>query len=417
MRARSWVLTVAITAAAAVVAVVAVAQNDDSSDDGAGPTTTSAPGPTSTTRPASTTTGLPVEGNGRFTIVGGDIVGPDGKTFIPMGANVAVRQGRYETGYAFNWNGTATDHVDDVIAWGWNTVRATLVCTPDGEPTFDELNAGIDAFIEEYTSKGIVVMVECHDITGKNYQETDKEVQALYPFWDRLASKWADNPYVWFNYFNEPQGTATPAGVNNWLDLQQKALLRLRAVAPTSIFVADIPGSGQGVETFVGPDSILRLGSGQCNVLYGWHSYGAVGKDGQFGDVADYDNKATSTANHREVLEYIDENAIPVVIGEFGDPLTLDEGNAGQPIWNRIGARAVIEYAPQHGVGLLWWHGTGDSGIFLTYSLMQERNSAPWSAATTGEGLSDGGKRFWDASKNQPEPVAFTGDLAASNCP
>ena len=215
MRARSWILTVAITAAAAVVAVVAVVQNDDSSDDGAGPTTTSAPGLTSTTRPASTTTGLPVEGNGRFTIVGGDIVGPDGRTFIPMGANVAVRQGRFETGYAFNWNGTATDRVDDVIAWGWNTVRATLVCTPDGEPTFDELNAGIDAFIEEYTSKGIVVMVECHDITGKNYRETDKEVQALYPFWDRLASKWADNPYVWFNYFNEPQGTATPAGVSS----------------------------------------------------------------------------------------------------------------------------------------------------------------------------------------------------------
>lgn len=376
----------------------------------AAPTATSAPVPAATD-PA---TGLPT---GRFTIVGRQIVDPDGNVFVPMGANVAVRQGGFEEGYAFNWNGTATGHVADVRAWGWNTVRATLVCDLDGSgPTVEELNTGIDAFIEEYTAQRIVVMVECHDITGDNLAPSDPKVQALMPFWDRLATKWKDNPYVWFNFYNEPQGTVTTAGVTNWLALQRDALSRLRAIAPTSIFVADIPGAAQGLGTFTGDAPITQLGEGQCNVLYDWHAYGAVGNDDQFGAPADWDNEAASLANHRKVFEFLRDNDIPMVIGEVGDPLTLDEGSAGQPIWNRYGARSVIALAPEFGVGLIWWHGTGDSGIFLTYSLMAERHQAPWSAATTGEGLSDGGRRFWEASKAQPAPTKFTGDLAAGNC-
>jgi hypothetical protein len=330
---------------------------------------------------------------------------------------VAVRQGGYEEGYAFNWNGTATGHVADVKAWGWNTVRATLPCLPDGTgPSVDDLNTGIDDFIQEYTTQRVVVIVECHDITGDNLKPDDARVQALQPFWDRLATKWKDDPYVWFNYYNEPQGTTTAAGVANWMSLQQQALQRLRAIAPRSIFVADIPGAGQGLETLTGDTPITDLGKGQCNVLYDWHAYGAVGNDSIFGNGVDWDNESKSLANHRKVFEYLRDNNIPMVIGELGDPLTLDEGSAGQPIWNRYGARAVIDLAPQFGVGLLWWHGTGDSGVFLTYTLMADRHQAPWAAGPTGEGLSDGGRRFWEASKAQPAPTKFTGDLAAGNC-
>lgn len=408
--------------AVVLAALVATAACSSTDDDGA-PTTTAAPTTTTATTsttpdppPTTTPSGPPT--SGRFTIVGRDIVDPDGNIFVPMGANVAVRQGGFEEGYAFNWNGTATGRVDDVLAWGWNTVRPTLICDVDGSgPSADELNAGIDAFIEEYTTRRVVVMVECHDITGDSLGPTDPKVQALYEFWDRLATKWKDNPYVWFNTFNEPEGEATPAAVENWMDLQRDALDRLRAIAPTSVFVADIPGAAQGVETFRGDASITRLGEGRCNVLYAWHSYGALGKDGVFGEFADYDDEAASFENHREALEFLHDNDLPIVIGEVGDPLTLDEGSAGQPIWNRHGARAVIELAPEYGTGLLWWHATGDSGVFLTYSLMADREQAPWAAAATGEGLSDGGRRFWAASKNQPDRGRFTGDLSAGNCP
>ena len=46
---------------------------------------------------------------------------------------------------------------------------------------------------------------------------------------------------------------------------------------------------------------------------------------------------------------------------------------------------------------------------------MAERHEAPWSAATTGEGLSTAAAAL-EASKNQPAPTRFTGDLAAGNC-
>jgi len=431
MPSRTRVTIAAVAAVAAVggvIAAVALSGDDTTPAKRAATTTTGATSTSTTgaptTTPDSTVAGAPTTApsglpTGRFTVVGRTIVDPDGNVFVPMGANMAVRQGGFEEGYAFNWNGTGTGHVADVQAWGWNTVRANLVCDLDGNgPSQAELEAGIDSFIEEYTSKRVVVMVECHDVTGDNLPPDSPKVQTILAFGDRLATRWKDNPYVWFNLLNEPQGNATAAGIRNWRALQTESLRRLRAIAPDSVFVADLPGSAQGLETLTGDDPVTSLGTGQCNVVYAWHAYGAVGKKGTFGDEADWDQEAASLRNHREVFDYLRDHDIPMVIGEVGDPLTLDEGSAGQPIWNRLGARAVISLAPEYDVGLIWWHATGDSGIFLTYSLMADRHAAPWSAATTGEGLSDGGRRFWEASKAVAArpPAAFTGDLSASAC-
>ena len=63
--------------------------------------------------------------------------------------------------------------------------------------------------------------------------------------------------------------------------------------------------------TLTGDDPITRLGDGQCNVLYGWHSYGAVGNDDEFGSPNDWDNEAASLANHRKVFEFLRDNDIP----------------------------------------------------------------------------------------------------------
>ena len=370
--------------------------------------------PTSAT-PPSVTPPAPGQPTGEFRIVGNDIVDPDGNVFYPIGANVAVRQGGFEYGYTFNWRGTATGRSTDVAAWGWNTVRATVICNSPGTPSQAQVDAGVDALIDEYTARKIVVMVECHDVTGKNPTPTDARVAGVYRFMERLAAKYANNPYVWFNVFNEPTERDGAGDVEAWLTLQRDALARIRALAPRNVFVADLPGYGQAVHTFVGERSVTRLGAGQCNVLYGWHGYGAVGKDGQFGRFEDWADPVRSRANHVAALKYIVDHDIPVVIGEFGDPLTLEEGTAGLPIWNRNAARALIELAPAAGVGLLWWHANGDSNNFLTYSLTADR-SAPWDKALTGQGLSASGRAFWEASKNKPGGQPFVGDLDASGC-
>lgn len=340
--------------------------------------------------------------NTRFNIVGGQIIDPNCKVFLPMGANIAV-----SPGYTFNWKGVANGHVADVKAWGWNTIRLTQVCaSANGTNDMNALYAGIDSVIEEYTKQNVVVMLECHDFTGKN----PTDVSSLYPFWDRMTTKWGSNAYVWFNPVNEPYQNEGPTDIANWMNLQTTLLNRVRAKAPYNIFVADIPGYGQGTNSFKGTDSITRLGAGKCNVMYAWHDYGSIG------DYNTSNNEASNTAAQIAMFDYIKNNKIPVVIGELGDPLTLNEGTAGPPVWNRWGAYAAMANAPQRGIGLLWWHATGDSGIWLTYSLMADRNVPYTSAQPSGSGLSAGGQKFWQVSHSQPAPATFTGDLAASNC-
>jgi len=360
----------------------------------------------------------PPAGAGRFYVVGGDIVDPDGNKFFPVGANMAARVGTYETGYAFNWNGTGTGHAQDVLNWGWNTVRINNICNAPGNPSNAETIAGIDAFIDEYTAKKIVVVVACMDSTGKNWSTSDSALAGVYAVADHVATKYKDNTYVWFDIFNEPFSGNDAAATANWLALENDALSRIRAIAPTSIFSAVIPGFGQSVPSLMGSNSVLGLGAGKCNVVYSWHAYGALG------DYADMGDETKSRVNHKAALDYLKANHVPVYIGEFGDPMTLGEGTAGQPIWNRIGAHAVMDYAPGDGIGLLWWNATGDSSVFLTYSLMADRHAAPWSAALTGAGLANGpspnsnaGTQFWQISHNKPNLGRFTGNLADSHCP
>lgn len=365
-------------------------------------TTTTITSSTTTT----TTSTAPTSGNDKFTIVGRDIVDPDGNIFYPIGANVAARVGNFENGYVFNWNGTATDHSQDVLNWGWNTVRINDICNPPADPGVNATNDGIDKFIDEYTAKKIVVMVDCHDVTGANPTSTSTSMTPLYAMLERLAHKYKDNPYVWFNIPNEPLSSDSSSA---WLELHKSIYSRLRAIAPYNIMVADIPVYGQEISTLL-DGSILPLGQGKCNVLYSWHTYGAVS------DYYSNFDELKSRAAHKAALEYFKANNIPVVIGEFGDPLTLSEGTAGPARWNRIGANAVLDYAPENGVGLLWWHATGDSGNFLTYSLMADRHQAPWSAALTGEGLSATGQKFWQISHNKPNLGKYTGNYSGSNC-
>lgn len=343
---------------------------------------------------------------GKFYVVRNQIIDPNCKVFLPMGANIALTPG-----YTFNWNGTANGHVDDVKAWGWNTIRLTTVCN-NANGTNDQASfyAGIDSVIAEYTAKQVVVMLECHDYTGQN--PNSATASSLYGFYDRMTVKYNTNPYVWFNPINEPYSGNSASDIENWLTMQQAVMARIRQNAPNNVFIADIPGYGQGTSSFKGTNSITRLGSGKCNVVYAWHNYGAVSNDYNTNN-----NEATNLQATIDMFTYLRDNGIPVIIGEIGDPLTLSEGTAGSPQWNRWGAYNTIAQGPQRGIGILWWHATGDSSVFLTYSLMADRHAAPWSAASSGAGLSTGGLKFWQMIKALPAPATFTGNLAQSNCP
>lgn len=347
----------------------------------------------------------------KFYVVGKQIVDPDGNIFLPMGANVGMRQAPYlENNYIFNYFGTANDKSEQVRAWGWNTIRPNINCAPTGSPSVDETLTGLDQLVNEYTAKKIVVMVTCRVTVGTDYAYNSGQIQDSLPMIKTIAQKYKDNPYVWMNTFNEPISSQSA-----WTSLNQSLYNDVRALAPDMMFVADLAGLGNQIETLADGNLATTFGAGKCNVLYDWHAYGFING---------YGNDAT----HQQYINRVASKNIALVVGEFGDPLKADgsplmasdptvPGVAGNPEQNRIGANAVLSYGPSNGYGLIWWIATGDSNQGIVYSLTKDKSS-PWTV-TTGNAaskLAPAGKRFWDLTHPLPAVTRFTGSVASSGC-
>lgn len=355
---------------------------------------------------------------GKFYIVGKNIVDPDGNIFLPFGANIAVRQAPWaEHGFVFNYFGTANGHSQDVLNWGWNMIRVNTACPSSGStnsPTLAETLTGLDELITEYTAKKIVVLIDCHIPVGSDYSFNDSAVQNTLPFIRAVAQTYKNNPYVWLNTINEPTYQEAP-----WSPLQNSLYNEVRIRAPDMVFVADLPGFGNGIASLVDGNLGTTFGANKCNVVYGWHAYGYVG------------NTAGNDGAHKIYLDALANNKnLPMVIGEFGDPLK-DDGTgltasdpvppgvavAGNPDYNRVGANAVVKYAVPDGYGLLWWHATGDSNGGITYSLTKDKTS-PWTvtAANAATKLSPSAKVFWDLSHQVRSKTKFPGNVSSSGC-
>ena len=335
---------------------------------------------------------------GRFYVVGTDIVDPRGNVFYPIGANVAIEFTPY--GYVFEGgNGGIGDHIEDAIAWNWNTVRATLICdNTAGVPTFDELVDGIDPTIERLTDAGIVVILECHDLTGRDPAVGSADELRIRRFWDEMTTRYRDNPYVWFNPFNEPFASENTA---DWAALHEFYVDRIRATGAENIIVADLPNWGQGID-LLATSSFADALSARCNTVLGWHAYGAV------------DQRQGTFAEHEAAIQAAQAKDMALIVGEFGVATPADWGNAGPWTWNITGFESMAELGPRYGIGLLWWHATGDTAYFSLYALKNDR-SGFWTAGNSGN-LTPYGQRFWDVSHQVHHRGPFAGDLADSNC-
>ena len=352
------------------------------------PTAPPTTGPTGTSPPT-----------GRFYVVGSDIVGPDGNIFYPIGANAALKFTPY--GYVFEGNnGGVNDHVDSVKAWNWNTIRATLICdNRSGVPSFTELVNGIDPVIRQLTEAKIVVMLECHDQTGKNPSLGSSRDKRIRRFWDEMVRRYSDNPYVWFNIYNEPDARGDTA---RWAKLHQFYVDRIRKAGADNLIVVDLPVWSQGIDLVVNGTAGDRINAA-CNTVFGWHAYGAIaGRQGTADD-------------HEAMIQAAQRKGMALVVGELGVATPQEWGNAGPWEWNVSGFDAMADLGPRYGVGLLWWHATGDEAYFSLYALKNDR-SGFWTADNSGN-LTPYGEKFWDVSQAvSHDRGPFTGDLAASGC-
>ncbi len=350
--------------------------------------------PTTTTEPPAPDVSEPDP----FFVVGDEIVDPAGNLFVPVGANAAIRVTDYA--YVFDGgNGGVNGRVDAIKAWGWNTIRATLSCHDEsGEPTQRQIIDGIDETVRELTAAGIVVILACHDATGSDL-ELDSPVESkVRAFWDEVVPEYADNPYVWFNFFNEPYTTDETEA---WVELHQFYYDRYRDQGVDNIMIFDLPLYGQGIHLAAEGEFVEPLGTA-CNTVLGWHAWGSLS-----GEQATEEDYATYS---QAVLD----RDLAVIISEAGVPFPLSAGTAGNPEWNETGYYAALEVARNTNIGLLWWHGTGDTSADLFYPLKVDK-SGFWTANNSGN-LTIAGATFWSFSHRERRTQAFVGDLTDSGC-
>ena len=302
-------------------------------------------------------------GSGTFSVVGGDIIGPDGKKFVPIGANVGARI-KFDC-YAFYYcNNSATGHADDALAWGWNMVRLNVVTDVPSDVTIQETIAGAIALIDEYTAKGIVVMPNSHSVTGTNTPMTDVKYQNINLFWDAILDRYKDNPYVWINYVNEPVTTPVKTGIdtnseqsdnnsNFWVTLGNQQYQRVRQKT-NNLFVYDLPIWGQQINELALTTTGEEFLQGKQNVVFSWHNYGGALKFDQGWAHGNY-NDMTQWA------QLVKNKNLPVLTGEFGR-----SSEANTPAWVHgngndvdVSADWTFDTWWNYGFGGLWWHGTG----------------------------------------------------------
>lgn len=394
-----------------------------------------------------------------FTVTAtGKIIGPNStKQWVPLGANVGAGgvgipvSYAYTTDYSIGESG-AQGHVDDAIEWGWTTVRLTVHNNKGVGITYAEQKDAIIAFIDEYTSRGIVVQVCLMDTGGHNFHPTENTyihkyyatdaagvalvdsgdgqhlstglsyyTDYIWPYIDDLAGLYANNPYVWWN-LNEPTmmeydnlvprrcncqaaGPNLPTGNlgSVWTTLQTAIYNRLRGLAPTAILVCDFADYGQGVDRVATLTYVEDFMVGKTNVVFSWHNYGFNGADAAM----------TGWANT------IAAKNIPVVIGEFGqnfDPADfVDHLYVGSDAHTRRGTTWVLNNAwnPARAWGAIGWHGTGSfdfMGLRLTDVDGGAQGQAQglslfWKPSPPAGGLSAMGQGLYNLQDTKPEWV------------
>jgi hypothetical protein len=291
-----------------------------------------------------------------FTVKGSKIIDPSGNEFIAKGVNV--------NGPYWPWSRPTIPDVPLIIdVWKFNTVR---VNTWPQFSAYNSNNTDLDGIVKAFTDKKVVVIIEDHNFTGK--YPTASELTDLTTWWVATATKYKDNPYVWFNIMNEP-GSSGPAPVN-WLNDHQVVIKAIRGAGINNIIVCDESAYGQanGYDNSTS-SGILTYGSSLTsykNIVFSLHTY----TEWTYGD-----------DRLKNYISAVQANNLALIIGEYG---------AGPDVSAEV-ATSVFKDAIAAKAGRIAWQWTGVDIYKLT--------------------TNDGGFAIDNTSGAKPGNLSFTGNL------
>lgn len=310
-----------------------------------------------------------VSAAGQFTTVNGKIYDPNGNLFIANGVNIP--------GYN-EWVGRDPSNDVSKIAddWGFNMVR--VMNQPFATWQAPGYATNLDNIIKNYTARGVVVVIETHESSNTYYQGAQLTQAANW--YASLATKYKNNPYVWFSTGNEPGNEAkptdpaqlatwdqwTPDG-QKWLTMNQTIMSAIRATGNTSIMIADGTNNGQDQawddrgNLVPKHSAILTYGptltSQFSNVVFDTHIYGEWSSGGAI------------TSRLPQYIQATENENLPLIFGEYGATVFGD--------WYQEQVD-FLKVADQYDIGRAAWSWSDVSGWNLTTSSDPSAAGTAW---------------------------------------
>lgn len=335
-----------------------------------------------------------------FKIEGSTIIDPDGKVFIPVGANVQ--------GMKWVWPGDVVPQASLIAdAWKFNIVRVNCriwdgywngqnVSANATYQTIESMQAIVDAF----TPLKVVVMFEFHDRTGSYYENNDLE--ELKEYWRQICTRWGNNPYVWFNIMNEPGGSNNT--VQQWVKMHQEVIRVIRDEKKSdNIIVVDAHYWGQDIGSWspalVTENKSAILSGGKELLSFGGSNYANIMFSVHIYDQWNYGSPSQIEYKLHDFFTRVKEKGLALMIGEFGT-----NSNAGD-LYYPEAFKAAVKVAAAHGIGTIWWHWYGGDNLKLTTS--GNGNGGLINNTVNPTNLTWPGKIFWDHSHHQGNRVPF----------
>jgi endoglucanase len=212
------------------------------------------------------------------------------------------------------------------------------------------------------TSKGLIVMVEPHGASDKNFARYKGNLvgSAAVPnsqfadLWTRMAAQFKGNPNVVFGLSNEPNNMSTV----QWFNAAQAAVLGIRSTGAVNLIMVE--GNGwSGAESWT--SSWYDTATPQVSNATAWkiiqdplnntvaevHSYFDVNAGGGANDVV----SATIGVERLKVtVDWAKANGVKVFLGEFGTTPTAT--NAQAAVTNML---AYLDQNKDVVAGWSWW--------------------------------------------------------------
>ncbi|UOF00110.1 cellulase family glycosylhydrolase [Bdellovibrio reynosensis] len=194
--------------------------------------------------PTPTPTPTPVPATGWLNVVGNKIVNANGQTVILKGVNIADPE--HLNLKTWERPGVSARSVANLAT---DTYKAKVIRLPilPGDPAYPNegffsatngwdkyFNNHIAPLVTELTNKGIYVIIDLHYVS--NYDTLYSKVEA---FWKYMAPKFANNPYVIYEMFNEP---IYPDNWSTWrTTIAQPIANLIRSYAPNNLLLVGGP--------------------------------------------------------------------------------------------------------------------------------------------------------------------------------